>query len=158
MYSRFYGLVELTDPICSENQNSAVVFEDPQKDCRLRSEMSDCANRRSGNIPDTRLFCTISPLVRSPRNTSASSSRRTQPHFLAKSKYDSKFFSTSRAVVPPMSPHVIGNKGRFVFSATHSAVEVLPAGSVREVVRCTNVLAIKLSLRTHSRHSVEKDD
>src|SRR6478735_5991958 len=68
----------------------------------------------------------MSFLVRSPRKTSASSKSKTHPHLRARSKYDSRLFSTSFAVMPPISPTVIGKSGRFVLAATHSAVDVFP--------------------------------
>jgi hypothetical protein len=78
------------------------------------------------HTPETTLFWAMSPFVLSPRKMSASSSNRTHPHLRARSKYDSSLSSISFGVAPPMSPHVIGNRGRPVLAATHSAVDVFP--------------------------------
>jgi hypothetical protein len=77
------------------------------------------------DLPETSAFLFTSPGFRLARNTSASSSKRTHPHFCARVKYSSRRFATVSGAVP-RSPQVTGKSGRLSERATHSAVLVFP--------------------------------
>jgi hypothetical protein len=81
--------------------------------------------RTGDDLPETSAFRFTSPCFRLARNTSASSSKRTHPHFCARVKYSSRRLATDSGIVP-RSPQVTGKRGRRSERATHSAVLVFP--------------------------------